>query len=70
MFRHLAGQAGYEGGFIQRYIAPLVSSGGTPRPQELIIGFSVLGWNAFIYTLAVALRRRVSGLRDYGAEKA
>ncbi len=67
MLRHLAGQAGYEGGFIQHYIAPLVSPGGMPRRQELIIGFSVLGWNAFVYALVVALRRRVSGLRYCGA---
>jgi hypothetical protein len=30
VFRHLAGQAGYEGGFIQDYIAPLISPGGCP----------------------------------------
>jgi len=69
IFRHLAGQAGYEGGFIQHYIAPLISPCGMPRRQELKIGFSVLGWNDFVYTLVVALRRRVSGLRDYGAAK-
>jgi hypothetical protein len=34
MYRHLAGQAGYEGGFIQHYIAPLVSPCGMPRRQE------------------------------------
>jgi hypothetical protein len=58
MHRHLAGQAGYEGGFIQHYIAPLVSPCGMPRRQEgadnRIIGFSVLGWNAFVYGLVVA----------------
>jgi hypothetical protein len=57
-FRHLAGQAGYEGGFIQHYIAPLVYPGGMPRRMELIAGYSVLIWNGFVYALVVALRRR------------
>jgi hypothetical protein len=59
-FRHLVGQAGYEGGFIQHYIAPLVYPGGMPRRLELIAGFSVLIWNIFVYALVVALRRRGS----------
>lgn len=57
-FRRLAGQAGYEGGFVQHYIAPLVYPGGMPRRLELVAGFSVLIWNAFVYVLVVALRRR------------
>ena len=57
-FRRLAGQAGYEGGFVQHYIAPLVYPGGMPRRLELVAGFSVLTWNAFVYALVVALRRR------------
>jgi Protein of Unknown function (DUF2784) len=55
-FRRLAGQAGYEGGFIQHYIAPLVYPGGMPRRMELIAGYSVLIWNAFVYAFVV-LRR-------------
>jgi hypothetical protein len=55
-FRHLAGQAGYEGGFIQHYVAPLVYPGGMPRRMELIAGYSVLFWNVFVYAFVV-LRR-------------
>jgi hypothetical protein len=55
-FRRLAGQAGYEGGFIQHYVAPLVYPGGMPRRMELIAGYSVLIWNAFVYAFVV-LRR-------------
>jgi hypothetical protein len=57
-FRRLAGQAGYEGGFIAHYITPLIYPGGMPRRMELIAGYSVLIGNAFIYALVVALRRR------------
>jgi Protein of Unknown function (DUF2784) len=55
-FRRLAGQAGYEGGFVQHYVAPLVYPGGMPRRMELIAGFSVLIWNACFYAFVV-LRR-------------
>jgi hypothetical protein len=57
-FRLLAGHAGYEGGFIQHYVAPLVYPGGMPRRMELIAGYSVLIWNAFVYALVVILQRR------------
>lgn len=55
-FRRLAGQAGYEGGFVQHYIAPLVYPGGMPRRMELIAGYSVLIWNALVYALVVVQR--------------
>lgn len=54
-FRALAGEGGYEGGFVQHYLAPLVYPGGMPRRLELVAGFSVLGWNAVVYALVVAL---------------
>lgn len=59
-FRHLAGQAGYEGGFIEYYIAPLVYPGGMPRRMELIAGYSILIWNALVYALVIVLSRRDS----------
>src|SRR3712207_9523523 len=40
-FRHLAGQAGYEGGFIEHYVTPLVYPGVMPERWGLIAGFSV-----------------------------
>jgi|SRR5215216_6887669 len=58
-FRRLAGQAGYEGGFIAHYLTPAIyGPAGMPRRMERIVGYSVLIWNAFIYALVVALRRR------------
>jgi len=53
------GLAGYEGGFIQHYIAPLVYPGVMPERWGLIAGFSVLIWSVVVYTLlVVSLRRR------------
>ena len=59
-FRYLAGQAGYEGGFIQHYLAPLVYPGVMPERWGLVAGYSVLAWNALFYALVVFLRRRGS----------
>jgi hypothetical protein len=56
-FRDLAGQAGYDGGFVQHYIAPLVYPGVMPERWGLISGFSVLAWNVLVYTLVVAQQR-------------
>jgi Protein of Unknown function (DUF2784) len=57
-FRRLAGQAGYEGGFIEHYIGSMVYPGGMPRRMELMAGYSVLIGNAFVYALVILLRRR------------
>jgi hypothetical protein len=62
-FRYLAGQAGYEGGFAQNYIAPLVYPGVMPERWGLIAGFSVLIWNVLVYTLLVVNLRRRGPLR-------
>lgn len=58
-FRYLAGQAGYEGGFIQHYLTPLVYPNVMPERWGLVAGYSVLVWNALLYAaLVVSLRRR------------
>ena len=58
-FRYLAGQAGYEGGFIQHYLTPLVYPDVMPERWGLVAGYSVLVWNALLYAaLVVSLRRR------------
>jgi hypothetical protein len=61
-FRHLAGQAGYEGGFVQHYLAPLVYPGVMPERWGLVSGFSVFIWNGLIYALVV-IRQRGGPLR-------
>jgi Protein of Unknown function (DUF2784) len=62
-FRHLAGQAGYEGGFVEHYITLLVYPGVMPERWGLIAGISVLIWNVLVYTLLVASLRRRGSLR-------
>jgi hypothetical protein len=48
-FRAAAQQTGYEGGFIEHYIGPLVYPRGMPRRLELVAGVAIVAWNAAVY---------------------
>ena len=48
-FRHLAGQSGYSGGFIEHYLIPLIYPSGLTRPIQMAIGFFVIAINIIIY---------------------
>jgi hypothetical protein len=54
-FRQLAGQAGYEGGFIDHYLLPLIYPAGLTRNVQLLLGVGVLAINALLYAW---IRRR------------
>jgi hypothetical protein len=54
--RQRAGQAGYSGGFIQRYVGQAVYPGGMPRRLELVAGYAVLAGNALVYAALLAFR--------------
>lgn len=54
--RRQAGQAGYDGGFVEVYILPLVYPGALTRNVAIALGAIVLAVNAIIYT-AFFLRR-------------
>jgi hypothetical protein len=47
--RNSAGRGQFSGGWIRRYIAPLVSWDGSPRRLERSIGVAALAWNALLY---------------------
>jgi len=47
--RVAANQTGYEGGFIQHYIGPVVYPRGMPRRLELVAGVSIVLWNLVVY---------------------
>jgi len=48
-FRAAANGAGYDGGFLQHYIGPLIYPGGMPRRLELVAGVAIVLWNAVLY---------------------
>jgi len=60
--RRSAGAAGYDGGFIEHYLVPLIyPSGLTPRVQ-VVLGLIVLAANVPLYALAW-LKRRMTRAR-------
>ena len=57
-WRRAAGEAGYEGGFVEHYVVPtLYPNGLTPRMQ-LALGIAVIAINALFYGLAWRRARR------------
>ena len=59
-FRVAAGRAGYEGGFIEYYLMPLVYPPGMSYDFGVIVGIGVFIWNTVIYSL-VFYRYRARG---------
>jgi hypothetical protein len=56
ILRRRASIAGYEGGFVAHYIAPLVYPAGMPRRLELTAGVSITVWNALVYGVVALVR--------------
>lgn len=57
-FRRLAGEVGYEGGFIAHYLTPVLYPAGLTRRTQILLGLLVLALNVAIYTWLVRSRRR------------
>lgn len=57
-YRQLAGESGYEGGFVEHYIAPLIYPEGLTQELGVIVGSVTLLWNIAIYTWLLFSRRR------------
>ena len=57
--RSSAGQAGYQGGFVEHYILPVLYPTGLTRNVQLVLGTAVIAINLLIYSLVVARRRKV-----------
>jgi hypothetical protein len=55
-FRRLGGEAGYEGGFIEHYLLPVLYPSGLTRTVQIVLGASVLLINLIVY--AILIRRK------------
>lgn len=64
VFRASAGQAGYEGGFVEHYIVPLVYPDIMSRDLGIISGLVVLACNGLIYAFVIRRMHRRSGLSN------
>lgn len=56
--RAAAGQAGYEGGFIEHYLLPLIYPAGLTRELQWLFAAVVVGANLAIYAWVWRRRRR------------
>ncbi len=59
--RVASGSAGYHGGFIERYLIPVVYPSGLDRPVQVALGLGVILVNAIFYGLLV---KRLAWARD------
>lgn len=60
-FRERAGLGGYEGGFIERYLLPLIYPGQLTRGIQIALGVGVLALNLAIYARVWRQRRGEKG---------
>lgn len=55
--RRRAGESGYEGGFIDHYLVPLIYPPGLTRQWQIVLGLLVVALNLAVYGF-ILLRRR------------
>jgi hypothetical protein len=58
--RARAGEAGYEGSFVEHYILPVLYPSALSRNIQLFLGMLVLGLNLAIYTYVLRRKSRAS----------
>lgn len=56
--REQAGLEGYEGGFVEHYILPVLYPSGLNRGVQLVLGALVIGINVVIYGYVIRRRKR------------
>jgi hypothetical protein len=56
--REQAGLEGYEGGFVEHYILPLLYPSGLNRGVQLVLGALVIGINVAIYAIVTRRHHR------------
>ncbi len=57
-FRHLAGQGGYAGGFIDHYLIEWLYPAGFTRGVQAVLGLAVVAFNATVYAWVLRSRRK------------
>jgi hypothetical protein len=56
--RERSGLEGYEGGFVEHYILPVLYPSGLNRGVQLVLGGLVIGINVVIYGIVISRRKR------------
>ncbi|MFZ0499402.1 MAG: DUF2784 domain-containing protein [Steroidobacteraceae bacterium] len=56
-WRHLAGQAGYQGGFLEHYLLPILYPPGLTQPEQWVLAVLLLAINIVAYGTLLRLHR-------------
>lgn len=64
--RRRAGEAGYEGGFVEHYVLPVLYPGELTRAVQLALGVGVVVLNLCIYGWLLRIRSARTGAGDAG----
>ena len=64
--RQAAGDAGYQGGFIEHYVLPVLYPAGLTRGVQLTLGAAVIAVNLLVYGAVLVRRHRAGRLMDGG----
>ena len=62
-FRRRGGEAGYQGGFIDHYVAATIYPAGLTRTAQLVLGVAVLVVNSAVYAIWWRRRRTPAAAR-------
>lgn len=57
LLRRRAGEAGYAGGFVERYLVPILYPAGLSHDVQAVLGAIVVALNLAIYAVAIARHR-------------
>lgn len=60
-FRQLAGMQGYEGGFVNHYLIPIIYPPGLTHEMQIMIGIGLIVLNVLIYAIFICSQRAKSG---------
>ena len=65
--RARAGEAGYAGGFVERYLLPILYPAGLTHDVQTVLGAIVVALNLAIYSVAIARHRARRSAQRSGA---
>ena len=59
-FRVHGGEAGYQGGYIEHYLLPVIYPADLTRDLQLLLGIIIIGINVTAYGLYIFLRKKTA----------
>jgi len=63
LYRKAAGEPGYESGFVDQYLTPLIYPEAMSYQMGVLLGISVLIWNFLVYYFLIFFRKKRKNLK-------